>query len=145
MARPSRNYKEYLLQRLRDPAEAAEYIDGALEDGDIPGLLLAMRDVAEARGIGTVAARAGLDRVNLYRILSDKGNPRLSSFLPLLDALGVELKAKSLRPTAVRSSVAATLASNDPSMSPSSSVLEEYEEGNDHEGARAADEQSLAA
>src|SRR5436190_18597222 len=112
MARPSRSYKEYLLQRLRDPAEAAEYIDGALEDGDIPGLLLAMRDVAEARGIGTVAAKAGLDRVNLYRILSDKGNPRLSSLLPLMDALGVELKAKPLRPTAVRASVAATLASN---------------------------------
>jgi probable addiction module antidote protein len=147
MARPSRSYKEYLLQRLRDPAEAAEYINGALEEGDMPGLLMALRDVAEARGIGHVAARAGLNRENVYRILSGQGNPRLSSFFPLLDALGIELQARKLRPVALKAaSVAAGLACNGSSLIPGSSVLEEYEEEDDNdEAARSTDDESVAA
>jgi probable addiction module antidote protein len=147
MARPSRNYKEYLLQRLRDPAEAAEYINGALEEGDMPGLLMALRDVAEARGVGHVAARAGLNRENVYRILSGQGNPRLSSLFPLLGALGIELQAKPLKPIALKAvSVVARLASNGSSLIPGSDGLEEYEEedGND-ETAGATDDQSVAA
>jgi probable addiction module antidote protein len=148
MARPSRSYKEYLLQRLRDPSEAADYINGALEQGDMPELMMALRDVAEARGVGHVAARAGLNRENVYRMLSDKGNPRLSSLFPLLLALGVELQAKPLRPAAVKSTtLEASLACDGASVKATSTKLEEYhEEEDDHEGRDfAANDESVAA
>lgn len=148
MAQPSRSYKEYLLQRLRDPLEAAEYINGALEEGEMPELMMALRDVAEARGIGHVAARAGLNRENVYRMLSDKGNPRLSSLFPLLVALGVELTAKPLRPVAIKpTSVTAALACDGASVKATSSDLEEYQEedDNDEGNGSAADDESVAA
>ena len=147
MARPSKSYKEYLLQRLRDPVEAAEYINGALEDGGMPELMMALRDVAEARGVGHVAARAGLNRENVYRILSDKGNPRLSSLFPLLGALGVEIHAQPLRPAVVKgTSVKAALACG-ASVRATSTELEEYEEddGDNEGGDFAADDESVAA
>jgi probable addiction module antidote protein len=95
MAR-GRSYKETLLQRLRDPEEAAAYLDAALEEGDKDVFLLALRDVAEARlgGIGELAQQAGLNRESLYRTLSEQGNPELASLDKLLHALGLRLSVE---------------------------------------------------
>ena len=91
MSRLTKNYRESLLQALQDPQEAAEYLAAALEEGDTAVFLLALRDVADARGIGTLAAKAQLNRENLYRILSEHGNPQLDSLTALLDALDLRL------------------------------------------------------
>ena len=89
----SRLYKEGLLERLKDPQEAAAYLDAALEDGDTEVFLLALRDVAEARlgGMTTLAQQTGLNREALYRTLSEKGNPELASLDKLLHAVGLRL------------------------------------------------------
>ncbi len=89
----SRPYKEGLLERLKDPQEAAAYLDAALEDGDTEVFLLALRDVAEARlgGMTTLAQQTGLNRETLYRTLSEKGNPGLASLDKLLHAVGLRL------------------------------------------------------
>jgi probable addiction module antidote protein len=79
------------LESLQDPAEAAAYLDAALEDEDSRDFLLALRDVAEARGISQVAAEADLNRESLYRMLSEEGNPRLSSLGALLRSFGLRL------------------------------------------------------
>lgn len=94
MAKLTKSYKEHLSARLQDPAQAAGYINAVLEEGDVEAFLLALRDVADARGIGKVAKAAGLNRENIYRILSDQGNPRLSSMVALLQAIGVQLQVK---------------------------------------------------
>ncbi len=89
----SRPYKEGLLERLKDPQEAAAYLDAALEDGETEVFLLALRDVAEARvgGMTTLAQQTGLNRETLYRTLSEKGNPELASLDKLLHAVGLRL------------------------------------------------------
>jgi probable addiction module antidote protein len=89
----SRLYKEGLLERLKDPQEAAAYLDAALEDGNTEVFLLALRDVAEARlgGMTTLAQQTGLNRETLYRTLSEKGNPELVSLDKLLHAVGLRL------------------------------------------------------
>jgi probable addiction module antidote protein len=87
----TKNYRDSLLESLQDPAEAAAYLDAALDDEDSRVFLLALRDVAEARGISRVAAEADLNRESLYRMLSEEGNPRLSSLDALLHALGLRL------------------------------------------------------
>jgi len=89
----SKSYQQELMAALRDPEEAAEYLNAALEDGDRDVFLLALRNVAEARlgGMSKLAAATGLNRESLYRMLSDKGNPELSSLSKLLQVLGLKL------------------------------------------------------
>lgn len=91
----SRDYQESLIKRLSDPIEAAAYLDAALENGDRPAFLLAIRNVIDALGGMTkIAHSTGLNRENLYRVLSEKGNPELNSLEKLLKALGLRLSVE---------------------------------------------------
>jgi probable addiction module antidote protein len=86
------SYKENLLEALNDPETAAEYLTACLDDGDVDVFLLALRDVAEAQGgIRKLSGRAGLNRENLYRMLSGSGNPSLTSLDSVLSSLGLRL------------------------------------------------------
>lgn len=88
----SRNYQIKLVDSLRDPEEAAAYLSAALEEIDKELFLLALRNVADAQGgLSKLAEATGLNRENLYRMLSDKGNPEFYSLVTLLDALGFQL------------------------------------------------------
>ena len=91
MSKLTKSYQESLLQALQTPQEAAEYLTAALEDGDSAVFLLALRNVADAQGMKTVARKAQLNRENLYRMLSEQGNPQLGSLTALLDALNLRL------------------------------------------------------
>jgi probable addiction module antidote protein len=91
MTNQPKDYRESLLQDLQDPSEAAAYLTAALEEGDSAVFLLALRDVADARGMSLLAAKAQLNRENLYRMLSESGNPQLDSLTALLDALDLRL------------------------------------------------------
>ncbi len=97
MNKASTNYEEGLLADLRDPEEAAAYLNAALEEGSQELFLLALRDVANARGITQLARETSLNRENLYRMLSEKGNPQLFSLTALLDVLGLRLAIESKR------------------------------------------------
>jgi probable addiction module antidote protein len=87
----SRAYKETLDVLLTDPREAAAYLNAALEEGpDV--FLLALRDVADIHGgIEQLAEVTDLNRENMYRMLSEDGNPRISSLSTILHALGLKL------------------------------------------------------
>jgi probable addiction module antidote protein len=86
-------HDEAMVQRLgSDPEFAAEYLKAALEDDDEPSvLLMALRHVAQARGIAKVAKAAGIERESLYRALSVRGNPRLSTLVAVTKAIGLRL------------------------------------------------------
>ena len=87
-----KRYRDDLVEALKDPKEAAEYLSAALEDKDPNVFLLALRDVAEAfGGIGKLARRSKMNRENLYRMLSESGNPEWTSLNALLHALGFNL------------------------------------------------------
>ncbi len=77
------SHDEAIIRRLRnDPDFAAEYLKAALEEEDEPRvLLIALRHLAQAQGIAKVAKAAGIERESLYRALSVKGNPRLSTLV----------------------------------------------------------------
>jgi probable addiction module antidote protein len=95
MSKITKSYSEYLSETLQDPEEAAAYINAAIEDGDDSVLLLALRDVIEARGgMGTAAKKARLNRESLYRALRPAGNPKLRSISSLLEAVGLQLGVK---------------------------------------------------
>jgi probable addiction module antidote protein len=91
MAKGYRDYEQSLKEALRDPTEAANYLNACLDGGSREVFLLALRQVAAAQGISRVAKRGELGRESLYRTLSEKGNPRLETLLRLLDAAGLRL------------------------------------------------------
>ena len=73
----------------------AEYLTAALEDPDQDAFLMAIRDVAKARGIANVAAKAGLGRESLYKTLKSGSQPRFDTVRRLLMALDVKLDISS--------------------------------------------------
>ena len=88
----SRSYQRNLLEALKDPNEAVEYLNAALEEGEPEVFLLALRDVVDSYGgMGKLAASTSLNRENLYRMLSTKGNPEFFSLSTVLDAVGFRL------------------------------------------------------
>src|SRR3990170_1672763 len=93
MKRTFRDYQEKLLEDLQDPELASAYLNVALMDEDPRVFLLALKNVYEAQGgqMTELARKTKLSRENLYRILSKKGNPKLTSIISLLDAVGLSL------------------------------------------------------
>lgn len=75
-----------------DSEEAiAEFLTAALEENDPEFFQKALGEVAKARGMAQVAERAGVGRESLYKSLSAEGNPRFSTVVDVLDALGFKL------------------------------------------------------
>lgn len=71
----------------------AEYLNAALEDPNPDVFLVAISDVAKARGMSKLAKDAGLGRESLYKALAPGAKPRYETVIKLLRALGVELSA----------------------------------------------------
>jgi probable addiction module antidote protein len=91
------SHDEAMVRRLRkDPEFAAEYLKAALEDSDEPRVfLVALRHLAQAHGIAKVAKAAGIERESLYRALSEKGNPRLSTLVAVTKVIGLRLTVEA--------------------------------------------------
>lgn len=89
----SRSHDEAMADLYRsDPALALETINQILEDGDQAELLIVLRQLAQAfGGVQAVAEQAQLNPTQLYRTLSPKGNPALSSLTAILKAMGLRL------------------------------------------------------
>jgi len=97
--RQFRKFEDELRERLADSEYARVFLDVALEefekDGDVEAFLLALRDVAEARGgLTKLAKQANLNRQNLYKALSPEGNPRLKTLETVLHKLGFRLSVE---------------------------------------------------
>ena len=98
-----RSFKEFHIDELKDPEKAKSYIDVALEDyqddSDTEALLLALRDVVEAQGgVGELAKKMGLNRPNIYKALSQKGNPRINTLGTILHTMGLRLSVDRIAP-----------------------------------------------
>ncbi|MEX6650439.1 DNA-binding protein [Pseudomonas aeruginosa] len=83
-----------------DPAYAVELLNSILEDGEQGELLIALRQMAEAfGGVRQVAKSAELNPNQLYRTLSQTGNPEVHSLTAILRAMGLRLAIQPLHPT----------------------------------------------
>jgi len=80
---------------LNDDAAIAEYMTAVLETGYDDLLLLALGDIARARGMAEVAKAAGLGREGLYKALAPGARPRFDTVLKVARALGVRLSARA--------------------------------------------------
>lgn len=91
MNKTSTSYKEGLIKDLTKPEEAAAYLNAALEDGSKDVFLLALRDIADAKGMSCLSRKSKLNRESMYRMLSSRGNPQLSSLTSILENAGLRL------------------------------------------------------
>lgn len=89
-----------------DPAEAldtpeaiAVFMADAFETGDASYIAKAMGVVAKARGMADLARETGLARQQLYKSLSDEGNPTLKTMLAVTQALGLEIVVRPVSDT----------------------------------------------
>jgi probable addiction module antidote protein len=94
-----RNHDEAMAELLKqDPAYALELLNSILEDGEQGELLIVLRQMAKAfGGVQNVAEKANLNPTQLYRTLSEQGNPELRSLSAILKAMGLRLAVERVR------------------------------------------------
>ena len=78
-------------QYLDTPQAHAELLNDAFETGDAAYIAAALGVIARAKGMTKVAKDAGVTREALYKALSADGDPKLSTLLGVVKALGVNL------------------------------------------------------
>ena len=92
MTRKTGNYDEYHLEWLKDPANAAAFLNAVVEDNDKEAFLLALREVAQAQGgMTAIAEKTHVSRSSLYKTLSKRGNPEFGNISKLLHGMGLRL------------------------------------------------------
>ncbi len=93
-----RSHDEAMAEEYqRDSAYAVEMLNSILEDGDQAELLIVLRQMAKAfGGVPSVAEKADPNPTQLYRTLSEKGNPELRNLTAILKAMGLRLAVERL-------------------------------------------------
>ena len=80
---------------LDSPDDIAAYLEAAFEDGDPTLITHALGVVARAKGMSQLAKDAGVTREALYKALTANGDPKLSTFVGVMKALGMRLLARA--------------------------------------------------
>ena len=83
-------------EHLRDEADIVAYLDAALEDGD-PALITAvLEDIARAKMMAGSALQTDLGAQNLHDMLTADRDPRLSTVLKAVRALGLQFHIQAV-------------------------------------------------
>jgi probable addiction module antidote protein len=80
-----------VVEHLDSDEKIALFLEAVFEEGDPALISAAIGEVARARGMSQVAKEAGLSRENLYRALSEGGNPEFATILKVMRAIGYDL------------------------------------------------------
>lgn len=103
--RQYRKFRDLVIEDLKnDPEYAEAYLRVAFEEfeqeGNSEHLMVALRNVAEARGgVPELARKLKKGKTSLYKALSEQGNPRIETVGAILQGLGYRL---TLEPIAQR-------------------------------------------
>ena len=91
------DYEDSLYERLQDKEYAAAYLAEVLAHESYSTFLVALKDVVEARSesISSLASEVGVTRQALHKIMSENGNPRLSTLNEILKAVGLQISISS--------------------------------------------------
>jgi len=95
--KPYIDYDQFLLKTLKDPQQAAAYLNAALEENDPTLFLTAYNNVARAHGFKKIAAKAKVHRVSLSKMFSKRGNPEWKSLFRVLAASHLQLRVAACR------------------------------------------------
>lgn len=82
-----------ISQYLDNKEVIAEYLTQVLEDGDIDELMMAIGNIAKAKGLTQISKDSGLGRESLYKTFNKGVKPRFDTVVRVLNSLGIHLKA----------------------------------------------------
>lgn len=85
-------------QFLVTEEDHADLLADAFASGNPAYIANALGVVARAKGMSQVAREAGVTREALYKALSPSGDPKLSTLLGVMKALGINLSATPTHP-----------------------------------------------
>jgi len=84
-----------------DPAYAIALLNDILKDGAQGELLIALRQMSKAfGGVGKIAEQTQVSRTQLYKTLSEQGNPELRNLSAILETMGLRLAVQPIKPKA---------------------------------------------
>ena len=97
----SSSHQKGLIEWLKsNPQHQQDYLKASLEENyDMPeAVILALKDVAEARGYENFATEAGLSQNALYKILDAEkdAKPRFETIIQLFTALGMRMTVEPI-------------------------------------------------
>jgi probable addiction module antidote protein len=81
---------------LDDEETIAEYLAAALADGNPDVFIVALGDVAKARGMSEIAAAAGLGRESLYKSLRPGSKSRFDTIHKVVSSLGLKMTIETI-------------------------------------------------
>jgi probable addiction module antidote protein len=95
------SHEKNLIEWLKkSPDNQREYLKASIEENsDMPeAILMAIREIAEARGFEVLAKEAGLSQKSLYKILSEDKNakPRFETISQIVHALGLRITVEPI-------------------------------------------------
>jgi len=98
MTETSERFSRYdTADYLTDPADAAAYLEAALEDSSDPAdVASALGTIARSGNLSELARRTDMSREGLYKALSPDGNPSFATIVKVADALGLKLHFESV-------------------------------------------------
>ena len=73
----------------------AEFLTASMEDPNPDVFLMALRDVARARGMADLAKASGLGRESLYKALAPGSKPRYETIMKVMHGLGIAMLARA--------------------------------------------------
>lgn len=94
MATPTKTLAFDPAEHLTDPADQVELLSDALATGNAAYIANALGTIARARGMSDVARGAGVTREALYKSLTEKGDPKLTTFMSVLRTMKIQLTAR---------------------------------------------------
>ncbi len=95
----SEEYREFdAADYVKTRQDARELLSAAVEEdlGDGVVIRAALKYVARTQNLSALARDAGLNRGNLYKVLSEDGNPTLATLLKITRALGLRLRLEPI-------------------------------------------------
>ena len=81
-------------EMLRTDKAIEVFLTDAFETGDSRHIASALGVVARVKGMTEIARKTGLAREQLYKSLSEYGNPTLETTLAVMKAIGFEMTGK---------------------------------------------------
>lgn len=80
-------------RNIQTRQDALEYMNAALETGDVASVNDAVGIIAKSDSVQEVSRRTGIARTNLYKQFAPHANPTLRTLIKTLKALDLHLEA----------------------------------------------------
>ena len=76
---------------LESEEEITQYLNEAYQEDDSRLFMIALGNVAKAKGVSKIAQKTGLNRESLYKVFSGQSNPHWSTIQSVMKAIGCRL------------------------------------------------------